>query len=162
MADEYVQLEGKASPFNLQGFNKWTPNQQVLFVNRLQSYQNKNYMNINILARIDFDLNISNTIQPEVMQRWFPLGIQNDYKPVFEPAHAFVNKVGRMKYLNPIYETMCQNGYRELAYKWFNENKDFYHPIAKATLRKLMMLGEEPGDAEALERHEAYKSFLKA
>jgi hypothetical protein len=67
-----------------------------------------------------------------------------------------------MKYLNPIYETMCQNGYRELAYKWFNENKDFYHPIAKATLRKLMMLGEEPGDAEALERHEAYKSFLKA
>jgi len=62
LADEYVQLEGKASPFNLQGFNKWTPNQQVLFVNRLQSYQNKNYMNINILARIDFDLNISNTI----------------------------------------------------------------------------------------------------
>ena len=76
-------------------------------MNRLAHYQGQNLMNINILARIDSDLNISNTKQPEVMQRWFPLGIQNDYKPVFAPAKTFVQSWGRMKYLNPIYEALC-------------------------------------------------------
>jgi len=161
LADEYVALAGEKSPFNLQGFNKWTPNQQVLFVNRLAYRQSLNEMNIDILYKIDADLNISNTIQPEVKQRWYPLGIMNDYVPVFKPAKEFVQSVGRMKYLNPIYEAMCQNGYRDMAFQWYKEKESFYHPIARATLKKYMQIGMTLEDEEALEQHEAVKAFLK-
>lgn len=131
-------------------------------MNRLAAHQKENKMNIDILYRIDEDLDISNTIEPEVKQRWYPLGIQNDYIPVFKPAEAFVTEVGRMKYLNPIYEAMCQNGYRDMAYQWYKKNEAFYHPIARATLKKYMQIGMTPDDYVALEKHEAYKSFLKA
>ena len=44
-----------------------------------------------------------------------------------------------MKYINPIYLALIRNGYRNLAIEWFSENADFYHPIAVAQLKKMLM-----------------------
>ena len=60
-----------------------------------------------IIERIDADLRITADPNPEVKQRWYPLGIALGYQFVFEPAHTFVSVQGRMKYLNPIYQTLC-------------------------------------------------------
>lgn len=93
--------------------------------------------------KIDADWNLTSTNNPEVKQRWFPIGIEKNYAPVFEPAHEFVSVQGRMKYLNPIYLALDRNGHRDLALKWFNENKNFYHPIAVNTLKRLLDIKEE-------------------
>jgi len=39
--------------------------------------------------------------------------------------------------LNPIYQALWDYGYETTAYAWFNENKDFYHPIAVNTLQNI-------------------------
>jgi len=160
LAEDYANLQGP-SPFNLQGFNAWYPNKQVLFVDRLLALNSEGKITIRILESIDADLNITKTIQPEVMQRWFPLGIMNNYAPVFNHAKNFVSIQGRMKYLNPIYTSLVQNGHRDTAFEWFKMNEMFYHPIARATLKKILLLGQTREDEVALEKHEAYKNFLK-
>jgi len=40
-----------------------------------------------IMTKIDADLNITNTTDPEVKQRWFPLAISLGYMPALEAAH---------------------------------------------------------------------------
>jgi len=43
-----------------------------------------------------------------------------------------------MRYLNPIYTALWEYGYDEIAYKWFLDNIDFYHPIAIYNLQVIM------------------------
>jgi hypothetical protein len=52
---------------------------------------------------IDQDLDITNTVNPEIKQRWFPLGISYTYAPITTPAVEWVNSQGRMKYIAPVY-----------------------------------------------------------
>ena len=87
---------------------------------------------------MDTTLTITNDPNPEIGQRWFPLAISKDYKPAFEPAHRYVSTIGRQKYILPVYTALCENGYRALAYQWYLENENFYHPIAAAKIRAII------------------------
>jgi leukotriene-A4 hydrolase len=49
---------------------------------------------------------------PEIRQRWFPLVIALDYQDAFPTIKAFVQSVGRQKYILPIYTALVKNGYR--------------------------------------------------
>jgi len=46
--------------------------------------------------------------------------------------------MGRLKYLTPIYQAMQDYGYHDMAVEWYNEYKDFYHPIASASVAKTL------------------------
>ena len=43
------------------------------------------------MQRIDNDYKFTESKDPKIKQRWFWLGIIQDYKPVFEKAHEFVS-----------------------------------------------------------------------
>ena len=63
----------------------------------------------------------------------------NGYTPAFDKADQFLRMQGRMKYLNPIYLAYMRYGYRERAFNNYLATKDFYHPIAAANIRKLLL-----------------------
>jgi len=107
----------------------------------LASQQDK--LTLDILKKVDADYNLTGTVDPECKQRWFPLCIKAGYAPALEPAHTFVSTQGRMKYLNPIYRALLDTNQKDLAVKWFNESIDFYHPLAIASLKKLLGLEEQ-------------------
>jgi hypothetical protein len=44
-----------------------------------------------------------------------------------------------MKYILPVYTALVQNGRRDLAYQWFIDNQNFYHPIALAKVRQIIL-----------------------
>jgi hypothetical protein len=46
-----------------------------------------------------------------------------------------------MKYILPVYSALVQNGRRDLAYQWFILNQNFYHPIALAKVRSIVLNG---------------------
>lgn len=84
---------------------------------------------------------------PEIRQRWFPLVIALDYQDAFPTIKAFVQSVGRQKYILPIYTALVKNGYRSQAYQWYNERKTFYHPIAAANIRKIIFSSKQQLDS---------------
>ena len=54
-------------------FSKWFTNQQVLFLSALgEDIKN---VDIKILKKIDADWNITGNANPELKQRWYPIGI---------------------------------------------------------------------------------------
>ncbi len=44
-----------------------------------------------------------------------------------------------MKYILPVYKALVSNGRIDLAYQWFIDNQDFYHPIALAKVRQIII-----------------------
>jgi leukotriene-A4 hydrolase len=100
-----------------------------------------NDLTYKIMARIDADLNCTGAKNPEIGQRWFPTSIQLRYEVAYERAHHYVSYQGRMKYILPVYQALVQNGRRDLAYQWFIDNQNFYHPIALAKVRSIVLTG---------------------
>lgn len=55
-----------------------------------------------------------------------------------------------MKYILPQYQALVQNGRRDLAYQWFLDNQNFYHPIALAKVRQIVLSGAITEEEHAL------------
>jgi hypothetical protein len=86
---------------------------KVIFLERL-ALKNTTF-NSTLLVKIDADLNLTNTVDPECKQRWLPLGIRQGYAPALEPAHTFVSIQGRLKYLKPIYQALLDSDQKDTA-----------------------------------------------
>jgi len=138
LADEYIALGGDSSPANYSEYlNATDPQLKVIFLNRLQA--RTAWVTQKILAKIDTDLNVTLDPNPEIGQRWFPLTIQHYYSPTLEAAHRYVSIQGRLKYLQPVYRALVSTGRREVAYQWFVDNANFYHPIAIDSVRAIIL-----------------------
>jgi hypothetical protein len=44
--------------------------------------------------------------------------------------------MGRCKYLTPVYVALENSGQHDLGVEWFNENINFYHPVAISTVSR--------------------------
>lgn len=138
LANGYISLQGRASPANIDIYTKEDKNVnlKVVFNNQILSRQQD--MNYQILARIDKDLQVTNSTNPEIGQRWFPLAIALQYEVAFPVIKHSVQTIGRQKYILPVYTALVRNGYRNKAFEWYDERKTFYHPIAAANIRKII------------------------
>lgn len=138
IANDYVSLAGDKSPDNYTDYNNYTSNLRVVFLEELLSPDNFDKVDEKIITKIDTDLNITMAEDPEVRQRWFPLGIKKNYTAVMEPAKTFVQSMGRWKYVKPIYKALLDSGNKDMAIEWFQEKQDFYHPYVVEQLKRLI------------------------
>jgi len=73
LAEKYIELAGDSSPQNYEDYKTYFSGLQQVFVDTLNGRMDD--VTPAILTRIDGDLNITGTLDPEVKSRWFPLGI---------------------------------------------------------------------------------------
>lgn len=71
-------------------------------------------------------------------QRWYPTGLGKNYQPVYDPAHEWISSMGRSKYLTPVYASLQDSGQHDLGCTWFDENKNFYHPVAATSVSGIL------------------------
>lgn len=140
LALKYIELGGESSPEDYEVYFTYYSNLKVVFHDTLQA--NSDQLTIAILERIDGDYDCTDDKDPEVKQRWYPTGLSMDYQPVYDPAHTWISSMGRSKYLNPVYASLQDSGQHDLGVQWFDENKDFYHPVAAVSVEEI--LGIEP------------------
>jgi len=89
LALEYIELGGKSSPSDKDQYTKFDSNLKTIFYTTLLESQAK--VTIDILVRVDSDFSVSADPNPEVKQRWLPLGLSLKYQPAYDPAHEFVS-----------------------------------------------------------------------
>jgi leukotriene-A4 hydrolase len=71
----------------------------------------------------------------ELSQRYFCIGLKAQDKSVYHPTAELLGKVGRMKFVRPLYRDLMKVD-RELAVKTFEKNRNFYHPICRGLVEK--------------------------
>jgi leukotriene-A4 hydrolase len=90
------------------------------------------------LQKLDTYFSFKNCGNSEIMTDWYILGIKNNYAELNPEIKKFLGKVGRRKYLIPIYESLIRNEKtKTFAKRIFEENKTNYHPVSRKSLEKM-------------------------
>jgi len=105
------------------------------------------------MAGLDARFHFTQTQNAEIACDWFVLSIQSDYRPAYQAMHDFLLRVGRRKFLMPIYEALLAQHVvidgkyvpafaqgKEMATEMFLQAEPGYHSVAARSLRELLAL----------------------
>ncbi|KAL1967771.1 hypothetical protein VTN77DRAFT_2460 [Rasamsonia byssochlamydoides] len=71
----------------------------------------------------------------EVVNLYFQVALKAGDKTVIEPTASLLGRVGRMKFVRPLYRCLKKVD-EQIAIETFNKHKDFYHPICRGMVEK--------------------------
>jgi len=119
--------------------SSWSANQSVVFLERIQTFKTP-------LKPADIDLmgtkyGYAASQNVELVSRFFVVGLQAHAETVYEPTAELLGRVGRMKFVRPLYRGLKECD-RELAERTFERNREFYHPICRAMVEKDLFGGK--------------------
>jgi hypothetical protein len=96
------------------------------------------------MALVDKNLNFKNCGNAEIMAEWFVLGIRADYRAIRPSMARFLQKVGRRKFLTPIYSELNKKPEnRVFALNVFDKAKLNYHYVSRSTIGELLGVKSE-------------------
>jgi leukotriene-A4 hydrolase len=96
------------------------------------------------LRELDKNLNFKGSGNAEIMTEWFVLAINSGYKDVRPDIEKFLNKVGRRKFLLPIYKTLSKDKENlDFARKVYKNARNNYHSVSQRTMDDLLSLNKK-------------------
>jgi hypothetical protein len=105
----------------------WSPTEWSLF---LESQPRP--ASLEKCAEIDRRFGFGKSTNDEVLVSWLSLAARSGYPPALPRTEEVLGRVGRMKYLKPLYTALASNAATQaLARRCFERFKDGYHPVAR-------------------------------
>jgi leukotriene-A4 hydrolase len=89
------------------------------------------------LAWLDAQFGLTESGNSEILCAWLEIAAASGYPPATPRVREFLGRVGRMKYLKPLYKALLQ-GNPVLAREIFEASKAGYHPIARGGLEAML------------------------
>lgn len=125
--------EGKDLPKDLKRKDK-TTQEWMAFIRGFNGELEKDKM-----IAIDKQLNFKSSGNSEIMAEWYVLAIKNDYTEIRPEMKAFLTKVGRRKYLEPLYTTLASSDETlEWGREVYKEARPNYHAISFNTVDRIL------------------------
>ncbi len=91
------------------------------------------------MKRLDYIYHFSDSGNAEIQAAWIELSIYNSHAiDIMDRIEAFLIKVGRRKFLEPIYKAFVERGQLEKAKEIYAKARPGYHAITKQTLDELL------------------------
>jgi aminopeptidase N len=91
------------------------------------------------MQQLDKAINFKNWGNSEIMTEWYVLGINNGYEDIKPNIEKFLIKVGRRKYLAPIYKALTKRpNDLEWAKGVFDKAKGGYHFVSKNSIEEML------------------------
>tara|TARA_B100000508_G_scaffold136157_1_gene128791 strand:- start:35582 stop:37495 length:1914 start_codon:yes stop_codon:yes gene_type:complete len=92
------------------------------------------------MKEIDAQLNFKDCGNAEIMSEWFILGIKNNYNELRPNIKEFLVKVGRRKFLRPIYQTLADADEDDMdfAKEVYEEARPNYHAVSFNTIDDIL------------------------
>ena len=91
------------------------------------------------MHEIDYNLHFRSWTNSEIQYEWFIKGIRADYSDIRPAMEKFLLKVGRRKYVAPIYRELAKTP-ENLAWakEVFSKASEHYHPVTKITVQEIL------------------------
>lgn len=130
-ADAFV----KSSELNESMNENWTIYEWIYFLDHLPATLSEEQ-----LDKLDKLFNFSKTGNSEIKTRWFLLCIRNTYSKEEKSIEVFLSRVGRNKFIRPIYQALIDNSNYglEKAKSIYSLNRSKYHYTSTESLDRLM------------------------
>jgi leukotriene-A4 hydrolase len=96
-------------------------------------------MNTKSLERLDQHLHFSGWGNAEVATEWYQLAIRSGYKQAYPNIERFLKKMGRRRFLLPIYRELAKTKEnKEWAQRIFETAKLNYHYVSSSSIEKIL------------------------
>lgn len=119
-------------------WNTWSYQERYRFLS------NVNFnLSLSKIQSLDADFHISKIGNSEVLFAWFMLSIQAKNEAVFADLAQFLEKVGRRKFVAPLFEALVTSGYKSVAVNIYLHTRPFYHSVTQNTVDELLEWGSE-------------------
>jgi leukotriene A-4 hydrolase/aminopeptidase len=93
------------------------------------------------MQRIDDSFHLTKSGNDEILAEWLLMSVKFRYEPASSRLAAFLETVGRRKYIKPIYEELVKSPEgRERALRIYKIARPAYHPIAQTTVDGILKL----------------------
>lgn len=112
----------------------WTTHEWLHFLRKLPKP-----LAVEQMATLDKQFDFTKSRNSEIADQWYVLSIGSDYQPAYGAIEDFLCRVGRRKFLTPIYTEMIATGKEEMAREIYLKCRDNYHPLAKGTFDKMII-----------------------
>lgn len=109
----------------------WTTAERLRFLNRIARTQSP----ANLRA-LDETLVLGREGNNEVLFAWLNLALANRYQPAVAPAEAFLARVGRRKFVLPLFQTLLAQGDwgRPIAERIYARTRSGYHAVTTGSV----------------------------
>lgn len=114
----------------------WTTHEWLHFLRKMPDD-----LTIQQMTTLDKAYNFTNSNNSEIADLWYIMAVRADYKTAYAQTEDFLCRVGRRKFLTPLYSEMIETGKEQMAKDVYLKCRNNYHPLAVGTLNKLV-LGE--------------------
>lgn len=111
----------------------WTTHEWLHFLRKMPDSMNAAQM-----KALDAQFHFTTTGNSEIADLWFIRAVAAKYTPAYAAMDAFLSRVGRQKFLLPLYGEMMEKGEAELAKKSYKKYRMNYHPLTQAKLDKVV------------------------
>ena len=89
------------------------------------------------MAELDAALDLTSTGNSEILCVWLRLSAKHGYSAADERMEAFLARVGRAKFLKPIYKQLGEVD-RDRALAVYESNRARYHSVATAAIDRIL------------------------
>ena len=112
----------------------WTTHEWLHFLRHLPSP-----LGADRLADLDRVFALTTSKNSEILCQWFLAALPGGYSPVMEPLERFLVRVGRRKFLSPLYRELAKTpGGLERARAIYRRARPGYHPVAIGTIDEIL------------------------
>jgi aminopeptidase N len=111
----------------------WTTQEWLHFINSLPADFSAERM-----RDLDLVYDLTNSKNAEIAFAWYMKSIDAGYPPALPAIEAFLTRVGRGKFLYPLYEELTKENERAFAERVFEKARPLYHPIAERRVEEIL------------------------
>ncbi len=114
-------------------FKDWEFNQWLYFLRMIDGTATIEQMN-----SLDKKFGFSTSGNSEIQAIWLLDNINLKNTSVNNSVDQFLGRVGRRKFLMPLYEALVSTGQKDVAVKIYNKHRDSYHSVSQNSLDRLL------------------------
>ncbi len=111
----------------------WSTNEWLHFLRKMPKPLDPNQM-----KELDNSFHFTQSGNSEIADLWYVMAVAADYKPAYSNMDNFLSRVGRRKFLEPLYEEMMKTGKQQMAKSIYQKYRMNYHPLAQGTIDRIV------------------------
>lgn len=117
------------------GYDGWTSAERQRFLDNIPKDRSAAQ-----LAALDDALGLSDTGNNEELFLWLELALANRYEPAVSQAEQFLARVGRAKFVRPLFAVLMGEGEwgQPIARRIYAETRDSYHAVTRAGVDRVI------------------------
>ncbi|MBY6129628.1 M1 family metallopeptidase [Qipengyuania aquimaris] len=136
----FAEVDAAVSDYTASGhmpaaYAGWTAAEQMRFLDNLPAE-----LSADQLSALDQALGLSQTGNNEILFLWLEMALENRYEPAVPQAEEFLARVGRAKFVRPLFAVLWNEGEwgRPIATRIYAKTRDSYHAVTRAGVDRVL------------------------